>query len=187
MPKNLVFDVGSVVTPTPPAPPKNASGGTGAKNAKHRGRASHVQHFIDQNLEAAIAVKKKWRIPVAVTLCQSALESGWGKHVKGNAYFGVKGKSTAGKSVNFGTTEFIGGKKTSVSDTFRAYESFADAADGYGEFLNSNARYAKAFKHLNDPIAFAREIAKAGYATDPQYEQKLVGTINGQHLLDLEP
>ena len=48
------------------------------------------------------------------TLCatQSAMETGWGKSVKGNSYFGIKaGKSWTGDTVTFVTHEVVGGKK----------------------------------------------------------------------------
>ena len=49
--------------------------------------------WINRALPAAVEVKRNWGVPIAVTIAQGALESGWGLKVKGNAYFGVKGKS----------------------------------------------------------------------------------------------
>ncbi|MFG1173020.1 glucosaminidase domain-containing protein [Erwiniaceae bacterium CAU 1747] len=51
-------------------------------------------------------------IPVSVTLAQSAQETGWGKSVKNNAYFGIKGKSPEGNTTSFTTSEYIDGKKS---------------------------------------------------------------------------
>ena len=57
-----------------------------------------------------------------------------GKHVKNNAYFGIKGKSPTGNSTSFGTTEVINGKVIHIKDTFRAYADYAESADDYGRF-----------------------------------------------------
>ncbi len=56
-------------------------------------------------LPVAAKVKEQWGIPVSVRIAQAAIECGWGKHVKGNAYFGIKGKSPKGASTTFATTE----------------------------------------------------------------------------------
>ncbi|MBN6058681.1 glycoside hydrolase family 73 protein [Aggregatibacter actinomycetemcomitans] len=124
----------------------------------------------------AKAIEKKWGVPAEVTIAQAALESGWGKKVKGNAYFGIKGKGSKG-SVNFGTHEVINGKKIGINDNFASYGGFADAANGYGEFLNKNKRYREAFKHKDNPVEFAKAVARAGYATDPEYANKLTSII----------
>ncbi len=133
-------------------------------------------------LPAAKNVKKKWGVPIAALIAQSALETGWGRHVKNHAYFGIKGHSPDGASTNFATTEVINGKVIHVKDTFRAYTGFADAADDYGRFLNQNARYKAAFSHKHDPVKFVEEVARAGYATDPNYAKSLIGIIHAHHL-----
>ncbi|WP_337062391.1 glycoside hydrolase family 73 protein [Serratia fonticola] len=149
-------------------------------------RPKHVQKFIDQALPAAQKVQQDWGIPVSVTLAQSAQETGWGKSVKNNAYFGIKGVSPTGKSGMFNTTEVIDGKVISISDKFRAYNDFAESADDYGRFLNKNPRYAEALKHKDDPFTFSKEVAKAGYATDPKYADKIASIIKSQGLTDYD-
>ncbi len=99
-----------------------------------------------------------------------------------NAYFGIKGKAPDGKSVDFGTSEVVGGKVIHEKDTFRAYTGFSDAADDYGRFLSENARYKHAFAVKQDPEKFVTEIARAGYATDPNYAKSLISIIRSHHL-----
>jgi flagellum-specific peptidoglycan hydrolase FlgJ len=138
---------------------------------------AHVAEFVNKALPAARKVKEQWNVPVSVLLAQSAIESAWGKHVKGNAYFGIKGKSRSGASTRFATTEFINNEQVGIEDEFRAYGNFEEAADDYGRFLNENPRYRGAFDHTQDPAKFAKHIAKAGYATDPKYHTKIVSII----------
>jgi flagellar protein FlgJ len=147
---------------------------------------SHVEAFITAVLPGLRKVKANWNVPIAVCLAQAAIESGWGRHVKGNAYFGIKGKAPDGSSTAFATTEYIAGKKIGITDSFRAYANFEEAADDYGRFLNANRRYKHIFQHADDPNRFASELAKAGYATDPHYAAKIQRLISAYALDELD-
>jgi len=142
----------------------------------------YVTAFITKLLPIAQSVKQTWGVPIAVLIAQGALETGWGQHVKGNAYFGIKGKSESGGSVSFSTHEVVDGKSITIHDSFRAYASLQEAADGYGEFLRSNPRYAAAFAYTDQPDRFVDTVAAAGYATDPDYAHKLKGIIRAHGL-----
>ena len=139
--------------------------------------------FIASCLDAAKAVKLKYKVPIAALIAQAALESGWGQHVVQFAYFGIKGHAPTGNSVAFQTTEVIDGKVIHEAQTFRAYSSFADAADDYGRFLTTNPRYAGCFKYVDDPINFIKTLAAAGYATDPNYAAKLISLMKSHNLI----
>jgi type VI secretion system secreted protein VgrG len=141
--------------------------------ATQRNAPEHVLKFIEFAAKGADAVEAQFAIPAPVVIAQAALETGWGTHVKGNAYFGIKGIADSGKSVTAVTHEFENGKRTQVIDEFRAYNNFEEAAIDYGRFLSTNPRYAKAFDFSDDPLRFADEVARAGYATDPEYASKL--------------
>lgn len=153
-----------------------------AAPAPRRQLPANVVAFLSMALPAAQAVSKKWSVPVSVILGQSALESGWGQHVIQNAYFGIKGRSPSGGAATFATTEVINGKVIHIQDTFRAYTSYEDSADDYGRFLNENPRYRPAFAFSNDGIGFIQEVAKAGYATAPNYAQQVTAIITGFNL-----
>lgn len=123
---------------------------------------------------------------MSIIIAQAALESGWGRHVKDNAYFGIKAHNTSGTTTSFKTTEFVNGKKIPTSDTFRAYKNFNEAAQGYGQFLTSNPRYKSAFAYKNNPEKFADQLQVAGYATDPQYAKKLKTIISTYYLYEYD-
>jgi peptidoglycan hydrolase FlgJ len=142
----------------------------------------HVAAFVQLLLPPARNVKVKWNVPIAVLIAQGALETGWGRHVKGNAYFGIKGKSSSGGSIDFATHENVGGRSVAITDSFRAYASLQEAADDYGAFLKGNKRYAACFAFPNDPSKFVDLLAAAGYATDPQYASKLKSIIRAHGL-----
>jgi len=144
------------------------------------GAPPHVESFLKLALPAARTVKARWEVPIAVLLAQAAQETGWGRKVVNNAYFGIKGKSASGGTTAFQTTEVIKGKVVHLKDSFRAYVSFADAADDYGRFLKENPRYAGCFSFTRDPVKFAESVAAAGYATDPGYAAALTGIIRSR-------
>lgn len=149
-------------------------------------RPKNVQDFLDMvALDAKIA-SKNWNVPASVLLAQSAHESGWGKHVKDNAFFGIKGKSPSGNSTSFKTTEVINGRVIHATDNFRSYQNYAEAADDYGRFLNTNKRYRAALSNSNDPDTFICEVANAGYATDPEYSKKIKRIMEAFNLYEYD-
>jgi LysM repeat protein len=136
--------------------------------------------FMDKMAADAIKSQRETGVPASVTLAQAALESGWGKSglsTQGNNFFGIKGKGPAG-SVTMPTKEFLNGKWVTVDAPFRKYNSPSESFADHGNFLRQNKRYAEAFKHTDNAERFAQEIHKAGYATDPEYSNKLIAMIN---------
>jgi flagellum-specific peptidoglycan hydrolase FlgJ len=61
-----------------------------------------------------------------------------------------------------------------LREPFRAYHSPDESFADFGTFLLANRRYHQALSLSNDPHAFTRAIAAAGYATDPGYAAKVI-------------
>jgi len=136
----------------------------------------YVSNFVSLHRAEAKVVSARSGIPVEVILAQSALESDWGRTVKDNAYFGIKGKSPTGHSTTFTTHEVtLSGQRVSEVDAFRAYASYAEAADDYASLIQR--KYPAAFAFSKDPGKFADTVARQGYATDPGYARKLKSII----------
>ena len=144
--------------------------------------------FIARAARAARATAKEYDVPAAVTLAQAALESDWGRAHMGDAnnYFGIKAYDKGGVPqigpiakgfITLPTREVVNGRSITVNARFRAYGSMADSFRDHANFLKVNSRYAPAFDHTDEPDAFARAIAKAGYATDPSYADKLIALM----------
>jgi flagellar protein FlgJ len=141
----------------------------------------------------------KTGISAIAILAQAALESGWNKASIGWMYFGVK--DTDGVNGNeqlLTTTEFSrradlkfpqiisitpvikGGQKYFkyiVKDYFRKYNSPEECFTDHSNFFLRNVRYSKALLVKDNPILFINEIAKAGYATAPDYAQILTSLV----------
>ena len=96
-----------------------------------------------------------------------------------NSYnlFGVKaGKDWNGKVAQVTTTEYRNGVASLQVERFRAYGSYAESFRDYANLLSNNPRYA-ALVGQGDAKAFAQGLQQAGYATDPNYADKLAGVI----------
>ena len=155
--------------------------------------------FVKKYKPFALESEKKTGISHLFTLAQAALESSWGKSVPGNMFFGVKaGKDTpANKKQLLTTTEILsspnlkhlfplvisvkmlpsGKYKYTVKDWFRKYDTPEECFTAHAEFFFRNKRYAKALLVKADPYKFAEEVAKAGYATAPNYAKILKDVI----------
>ena len=142
-----------------------------------RQQPGYISSFVNLHLTDATAISTRTGIPTEVILAQSALESNWGRTVKANAYFGIKGKSAAGNSTSFATHEVtLAGKTVSEVDEFRAYNNYAEAANDYASLIQR--KYPTALAYRNDPKKFAETVARLGYATDPRYAKKLKSIIH---------
>lgn len=102
---------------------------------------------------------------------QTSLETGYGKHMVGNNAFGIKGKKD-GDNINATTQEFENGQMVTKTQSFRKYNSPEESAADYIDFLQNNKRYKDVLKAKNVDEAIAAQ-AQTGYATDPEYGQKL--------------
>jgi flagellum-specific peptidoglycan hydrolase FlgJ len=97
---------------------------------------------------------------------------------KYNNYFGIKaaGKWT-GASVNLKTQEFYNNTPTTIKDAFRVYPSIKTGFKDYVNFLKINPRYKKALKAPTYQEQII-EIARAGYATAPNYADVITSVAN---------
>lgn len=166
------------------------------------GSSNSPTDFIKKYLPFALQSQIATGVPAVVTLAQAGLESSWGKHAYGNNFFGIKAGGTWNGAIQKLKTwecsktndELIkiyspnshgsnpncnskGKPSYRVYSKFRAYSSPEQGFIDHGYFLKNNSRYKKAFDYKNNPTQFALEIAKAGYATAPNYASILVQTV----------
>jgi flagellum-specific peptidoglycan hydrolase FlgJ len=141
------------------------------------------EQFISSIAEAAVDSANSTGVPASVTIAQAILESYWGSSRlarEANNYFGIKAQTRNGNagSILFDVWEVIGGRNVMESQAFRAYTSVAESFVDHGRFFLENGRYATAMAARDDPRQFAREVNRAGYATDPAYANKLIGLMD---------
>tara|TARA_Y100001956_G_C4126308_1_gene190279 strand:+ start:1511 stop:2425 length:915 start_codon:yes stop_codon:yes gene_type:complete len=117
----------------------------------------------------------------SLLLAQAALETGWGQKLVSNSrgssnnLFNIKAdKSWGGDKVATQTLEYHQGVPVKENAAFRSYNSFEDSFNDYVRFLNQNPRYTTALRHGGSDEQFIRGIHQAGYATDPNYADKVL-------------
>lgn len=123
-------------------------------------------------------------------VAQAALETGWGKHLirsadgsAANNLFAIKADQRwDGDRVSVNALEYDQGTAVKRRTAFRSYESLRDSFHDYVDFLQSNPRYDKALESTTDSAAYFTELQRAGYATDPEYANKINAVMNGAEM-----
>jgi flagellar protein FlgJ len=137
--------------------------------------------FVENLWPHAQQAAEKLGVNPKAILAQAALETGWGKYPiakeDGGAsfnLFGIKADTRwQGDRAVVNTLEFRDGVAKREKAAFRAYDSFGQSFDDYANFLSSSERYKDALQSGDDASMFAASLQKGGYATDPQYSEKI--------------
>ena len=158
-------------TPYPAARPGSA---TARKRKQQRS-------YLDRFAATATTEMQQFGIPASITLAQGLLESNAGASplaTRNNNHFGIKCFSKTckkGHCRNF--------SDDSHKDFFRVYPSAWESYRAHSKMLKRKKRYRKLFDlEPTDYRSWARELRRAGYATDPQYAEKLIDLIEGLEL-----
>jgi flagellar protein FlgJ len=175
---------------TPQSAPASEAPAVTAVSADPTASNTHLRDFADSMWPHAANASRATGIPAQFMLGQAALESGWGRHQARHPdgtpsynLFGIKaGHNWKGPTVSAPTTEYVNGVAVKSTEKFRAYSSYAESFNDYAKFLQSNPRYAAVLQNPGDANGFAKNLQHAGYATDPQYAQKLARVINSSAL-----
>jgi hypothetical protein len=148
--------------------------------------------FLAKAAGPAQAGQQAYQVPASVALGQAILESAWGESSltkEGHAFFGVK--CTPGRDNGPLTSRCLrkvtrecrpDGTCFNVTAYFRGYRTDADSFKDHGLLLRSKSRYTPAFRYTTNPDQFIREVAKAGYATDPAYASKIITLMRKYNL-----
>ena len=154
--------------------------------------------FIKKYLPYAKQMEEQYFIPAVAILAQAGLESGWGEKSIGNNVFGVKyRKGDWGKQLAT-TTEYYDNKKdfdrkdniithsyipslNKFKVVLRGVE-FADYETPFDAFLQHSKlllteRYHPCLLYRDDPAKYLGCIGSRGYATDPNYKDKMAEMV----------
>lgn len=160
---------------------------TGAAVADRR-LGDDQRNFVTRMWDHAAAAQQATGIPARFVLAQAALESGWGKReIRDSSgfptynLFGIKaGSGWQGKTADVVTTEYDNGVAKKVVEKFRAYNNYSEAFRDWAQLIAGNKRYAEVVESGRaggSGAGFAHGLARAGYATDPDYGAKLTRVI----------
>lgn len=139
------------------------------------------EDFVRAVWAAAERTAKRFGGSARALVAQAALETGWGQHVMRRAdgsstfnLFGIKAhRDWSGDTVKVPTLEFRNGAMRREVAEFRAYRSIEESFEDYLQFLHSHPRYQRALEVADDPEAYVQALQEAGYATDPDYAEKI--------------
>jgi len=178
-----------------PAAGPAASGSTSQADADGRSKAStssnlsrQAEQFVAQVLPTIRRAAATLGVDPVGMLAQAALETGWGQRMPRTAdgipslnLFGVKaGEEWNGARAVADTVEFNGNSVASQRRTaFRAYGSIEESVTDFAKLLAGSPRYREVVAAGGDAQAYIDGIARSGYATDPEYGNKLNQTLNG--------
>ncbi len=143
------------------------------------------EEYIEKYKNIAIAHMEHYGIPASITMAQGILESNSGNSLlsrSSNNHFGIKCKKDwTGEKVYHDDDE--------KGECFRKYPSVEASYRDHAEFLDKSPRYDSLFVYSSsDYRSWARGLKAAGYATAPDYAERLVRIIeeNKLYLLDRE-
>lgn len=130
------------------------------------------------------AIKEMYlhKVPACITLAQGMLESGCGNSLlcrNANNHFGIKCHR------EWGGESYIM-NDDSTGECFRKYENVLDSYSDHSLFLSSRSRYSTLFElPIHDYKGWCHGLKASGYATDPNYPQRLIELIERYKLQDL--
>ena len=154
---------------------------TGSKKREQDPQFTDQKSFIETLMPYAKKVAKVLGIAPEVLVAQSALETGWGKKIINSVnnqssfnLFNIKAsKNWAGDSVVKESLEVEQGVAVKRASNFRSYNSLQESFLDYQDFILNNKRYSDALKQGTNASGYIKELQQAGYATDPNYAQKI--------------
>lgn len=135
----------------------------------------YVFHYKD----IAMSNMRNYGIPASIILAQGILESAAGQSKlasTANNHFGIKCyKDWKGETTNH--------DDDAIQECFRKYKNPQESYQDHADILSKRSRYATLFNlPKGDYKGWAKGLKAAGYATDPNYPEKLINYIERYHL-----
>ena len=155
----------------------------GVCNAQASDNRMTAQQYIDRFKDDAIKDMLQTGVPASITLAQGMFESDYGNSslaLEANNHFGIKcHKEWTGKTYIQDDDE--------KNECFRKYNSVQESYDDHSLFLKTRDRYKFLFDlDITDYKGWANGLKQAGYATNPQYADKLIKIIEENNLSILD-
>lgn len=153
-------------------------------------RLDSPEQFVHGLWSSAQRAAARIGLPTEALLAQAALETGWGGHVmpvtndrSSHNLFGIKADQRwDGAQIRRETLEYESGVAVRKREMFRAYDSYEESFQNYVDFLEGSPRYADALGKTHDAQAYFNALQQAGYATDPDYAEKILRVMQGPEM-----
>lgn len=137
------------------------------------------EEYIYRWRATAVDNMEVYGIPASITMAQAILESGFGNGYLArvaNNHFCIKcKKSWTGRTITHADDR--------PDDCFRVYDSVEESFEDHANFLCSGQRYEFLFAcDTDDYKSWAKGLKQAGYATAPDYAERLIGVVERYNL-----
>ncbi len=155
-----------------------------------RAAAADPAQFVAQVLPAIKQAARTLGVNPQGLLAQAVLETAWGQRIPKTAdgsssfnLFGIKaGPNWKGARATADTVEFDGTVAKRQQAVFRVYGSIEESVNDFAQLLSASPRYSEALAAGADPRNFAQAMGSSGYATDPEYANKLKQILSSERL-----
>ena len=142
-----------------------------------------IRDYIEQYADVAIQKMQEYKIPASITIAQGIFESACGKSrlaTEGNNHFGIKCHTEwTGDTILIDDDE--------LQECFRKYASVSESYTDHSLFLTTRKRYSNLFElDIMDYKSWARTLKQDGYATNPQYADRLISLIERFNIARLD-
>jgi peptidoglycan hydrolase FlgJ len=158
------------------------------KSAEETGSiAATPAEFINRMMPAIKTAASSLGVNPMGLMAQAALETGWGQRMPRNAdgspsynMFGIKaGEGWTGPKAIADSMEVTNGVAAPKRTTFRSYGSIEESVNDFAALLKTSPRYKDALAAGANVQAYVARIGNSGYATDPDYGNKLNEILKG--------
>lgn len=143
---------------------------------------SEIRDYIDQYKSLAMEQEELYGIPATITLAQGLLESSAGTSklaTKANNHFGIKAFGWSGSVYRAWDDE-------ATKSKFRVYSTVRESYEDHSRLIKKSPRYQSLFNiSVYDYRGWAKGLQKAGYATDSNYANALIGYIDAYQLYNI--
>lgn len=140
---------------------------------------SEIRDYIDTYKSLALEQENLHGIPAPITLAQGLLESRAGTSglaTKANNHFGIKAFGWSGSVYRAWDDE-------PTKSKFRVYATVRESYEDHSRLIKKSSRYQSLFNiSVYDYRGWAKGLQKAGYATDSNYANALIGYIDAYQL-----
>ena len=143
------------------------------------------EEFVEKIAPIAQDEQQKYHIFASITIAQAALESNWGQSELATQYYNLFGvKSDTGGLMT--TKEYVNGQWIVVRARFAIYQSWRESIEQHTALFvdgtSWDSSHYQAVLSADNYVEAAQALQQKGYATDPNYAQKLISLIKTYNL-----
>jgi flagellum-specific peptidoglycan hydrolase FlgJ len=150
----------------------------------------YVLTYIEKYKYAAIDEMDRSGIPASIIIAQAIVETNAGTSDlarKSNNHFGIKCKDYWVGDTYYSPDDDRDEKGNIIPSCFRQYDSPLDSYKDHSDFLMQTEHYQGLFGYdKTEYVNWAKGLQLCGYASDPDYADKLIKTIRLYGLDELD-